>query len=121
MPKIDRPREGRGRGPTGEKHPCSAEASGGQSAGLIPPCDLCALLLRRIRNRPKPRRAPRGAGRGLRIALVDNDEATRLAARKMVQAQRDGWILDTCRSCCLASGASGLPQKLRLGPDTHTR
>jgi len=44
---------------------------------------------------------------------VTDDDATRLAARKMVEAQLDGWTLDIYDPCGHASGASRLTQKSR--------
>jgi len=101
----------RGRRPAGERQSRSAETFGEQNTGLTPPCNLCALLLHRLRSQPKPRPAPPGTARVLRIALVTDDEATRFAARKVVEAQRDGWSLDTYHPYCLAPGASGPAQK----------
>jgi DNA-binding NarL/FixJ family response regulator len=102
----------RGWGPAGEKQARSAEGFGELNTGLTPRCSLCALLLHRLRSRPKPSPAPSGTARARRIALVTDDEATRCAAWKVVEAQRDGWSLDTYHPCCLAPGASGPAQKL---------
>ncbi len=96
----------RGPGPTGEKCPCSVLVGREQSTDLTPRCDLCALL-RHPHNPPDRRRAPCGTGHGLRIALVDDDEETRLAARRMVQAERAGWALEMYPPSCPVREPSG--------------
>jgi DNA-binding NarL/FixJ family response regulator len=73
--------------------------SGGQAAHTAPPCDLCARL-RDGHNMPKRGQAPSGGDHGLRIALVDDDEETRLAVRQMVQAQRESWVLEVYHPSC---------------------
>ena len=111
----------RGRGAAPGEQECAQKPGlgTGQATDPTPPCDLCTLLRHRLRKPSNRQHAPRGAGHGLRIALVTDDEATRLAARKVVVAQRDGWSLDTYLPCCHASGASRLTQKSpRSGEET---
>jgi DNA-binding NarL/FixJ family response regulator len=104
---------GRGAAPGGQECARTVGAGGGQATDPTRPCELCALLLRRLRKPSIIRQVPPGAGHGLRIALVADDDATRLAAQKMVEAQRDGWTLDIYDSCGHAPGASRLTQKSR--------
>ena len=59
-------------------------------ATAAPACGLCALLRRN--GSAGPRRTASSAAHGLRIALVADDGETCLAARRMIEAQRDGWI-----------------------------
>ena len=86
--------------------------SGGQAAHTAPPCDLCARL-RDGHNMPKRGQVPSGGDHGLRIALVDDDEETRLAARQMVQAQRESWVLEVYHPDC--------PVREALGPEAVPR
>jgi DNA-binding NarL/FixJ family response regulator len=113
MPEMCMAGQERGPRSTGEKRPHAAAASGGQAAHTAPPCDLCALLLGQCRKPSNRRHAPSGPDRGLRIALLANDKATYLAAWEMVEAQRDGWSLDTYHPCCHAPSAARLTQKSR--------
>jgi DNA-binding NarL/FixJ family response regulator len=62
---------------------------------------------------PKRGQAPSGGDHGLRIALVDDDEETRLAARQMVQAQRESWVLEVYHPDC--------PVREALGPEAVPR
>jgi DNA-binding NarL/FixJ family response regulator len=79
-------------GPTGEKRTHISLVSGGLATHTAPPCDLCGWC----RQPAKPPNTPHG----LRIALLDGDAGTRLVARQMVQAQRDGWTLDVYNPSC---------------------
>jgi DNA-binding NarL/FixJ family response regulator len=98
-------RQGCSSQPTGEKHPCIAVANGGRDACTAMPCQLCGVL--RGAGPANHPYSPSGTGCGLRIALVDNDEQTRLVAREMVRAQRDGWTLEVYYpSCPLREAAS---------------
>jgi len=108
---------GRGAVPRGQECARIVGVGSGQAKDPTPPCELCALLLCRLRKPSNIRQAPPGAGHGLRIALVTDDDATRHSARKMVEALRDGWSLDTYPPCCHASGASRLTQKSRQSGD----
>ena len=63
------------------------------------------------RKKPEERQAPRRAGHGVHIALVDGDDATRIAAEQMLQAQRDGWTLEAFRPC----GAAEAPSPAEAG------
>jgi len=90
----------RGTRPIGEKCPCTAAVSGCQVNRSASLCDLCALLRLHTCRPSHPRRSSTVAPHGLRIALVDDDEGTHLAAREMVQAQRDGWTLEAHHPSC---------------------
>jgi DNA-binding NarL/FixJ family response regulator len=98
-----------GRGPTGEKHPCRAVAGGERATHITGQCGLCALL-QECRKKSAERQAPGRALHGLRIALVDGDKAVCHAVRQMVQAQRDGWILEAFHPC----GAAEAPSPVRV-------
>jgi two-component system NarL family response regulator len=49
---------------------------------------------------PKRGQVPSGGDHGLRIALVDDDEETRLEARRMVRTERDDWALEVYHPSC---------------------
>jgi len=99
MAKIRMAGHTRGPGPTGERHPPTAMVGGGQVAPTAPPCGLCARL-RDGRNLPKRGQVPSGRDHGLRILLVDDDEETRLEARRMVRAECDDWALEIYHPSC---------------------
>lgn len=99
-------------GPTGEKCPRTGHMSGGQATYTAPPCDLCALW-RQPAKPPNTHHSSRVTPHGLRIALVDGDAATRLVARQMVQAQRDGWTLEVYHPSCPAQKAVGRKGSIR--------
>src|ERR1035437_190765 len=113
MTKIGMAGQDRGRGaaPGGQEYAQTPGVGKGHATNPTPPCDLCALLLRKLRKPSNSPHAPPGPGHGLRIALVTDDEATRLAVRKMVKAQHDGWSLDTYAPCCHAPGPSRLTEE----------
>jgi DNA-binding NarL/FixJ family response regulator len=93
-------------GPRGEKRTHISLVSGGLATHTAPPCDLCALC-RQPAKPPNTHHWPRPTPHGLRIALVDDDAATCLVARQMVQAQRDDWTLEVYHpSCPLREAAS---------------
>lgn len=102
----------RGPGPAGEKCPQAAVVSGGQATHTAPPCDLCALW-RQPTNPPSTHHSSLVTPHGLRIALVDDDAGTRLVARQMVEAQRDGWTLGVYHPSCLAREAAGRKGSIR--------
>jgi DNA-binding NarL/FixJ family response regulator len=97
MSSMERAGQDRGRGLTGEKHPRAGGMSGDQGVQITTQCDVCARL-QHINELPA-RRLPQGATVGLRIALVGDDEQTRLAARQMLQGQRHGWALECYQPC----------------------
>jgi len=107
--------QNRGRGVAPGEQECAQTPGVGKGPATdpTPPCDLCALLRHRLRKPSSRQHAQPGSGHGFRIALVTDDEATRLTARKMVEALRDGWSLDTYPPCCHAPGASRLTQESR--------
>ena len=97
--------QGCGSRPTGEKRPRIAAAKGDRTAQAPERCQLCSVLKRAgLANHPH---APFGTTRGLRVALVDDDEGTCLAAREMLQAQRDGWTLEVYHPSCLVREPAG--------------
>ena len=100
--------QGRSTCSTGEKCPGRAQTSSGQASHTAPLCDLCALLRRHTNRPPSLRHIPAIAARGLRIALVDEDEGTHLAAREMVQAKRDAWTLEAYHPSCFLRDLSRL-------------
>jgi DNA-binding NarL/FixJ family response regulator len=90
--------QARGPGLTGEKHPRPAVVVGGQATRTGAACNLCAVL---ERNGPvNGRHSPSGTDHGLRLALVDDDEETRLEARRMVRTERDDWALEVYHPSC---------------------
>ncbi|MGO8930784.1 MAG: LuxR C-terminal-related transcriptional regulator [Limisphaerales bacterium] len=102
----------RGPGPTGEKHPRTGHVSGGQATHTAPPCDLCALW-QQPTSPPSTHHSSRFTPHGLRIALVDDDAGTRLVARQMVRAQRDGWTMEVYHPSCPPREAAGPKGSLR--------
>jgi two-component system, NarL family, nitrate/nitrite response regulator NarL len=101
-------RRNRSVGPTGEQHFRTALASGDLARCGVPLCDLCALLREATNRSLRPHHC-----HGLRIALVDDDEDTRLVARETAHAQRDGWTLEVYHPCCLPRAPSHLAAPLR--------
>ena len=99
--------QGRDRGATPWVQECARTvgAGSGQATHPTPLCDLCALL-RDWRMNSEERQALRQVHLGLQIVLVDGDEAMRHTARKMVQAQCDGWALEAFHPCGAAEALS---------------
>ncbi len=114
--------QGYGSQPTGEKRPRIAAAKGDRTAQAPERCQLCSVLKRAgLANHPH---APFGTTRGLRVALVDNDEETGPAAQDLLQALRDGWTLEVYHPPCLVrepSGGKGSPRPNALERDQGPR
>jgi DNA-binding NarL/FixJ family response regulator len=90
--------------PTGQKRTHLAPVNGRQATPTDPRCDLCVLL----GHSPSQSTLDHQLSTRLRIALVDGDQGTRLAALEMVQAQRDGWTMQVYHPPCQVRGRSCL-------------
>ncbi len=110
--KAERQTQGSGAEPTGEN--CARIGLVGASQ-TPPPCGLCALLrhANKLSNRPH---VSRSKSRGLRIALVDGDEPTRLAVSQIARAQRAAWALEVYHPSCAAGGTSARKGSARPKP-----
>jgi DNA-binding NarL/FixJ family response regulator len=91
MANTGKAQQGSGSEPTGEKHPGIGPPCARHAANDRTHCGLCALLRRN--GSADPRRTGSSAAHGLLIALVSDDAEVRLAVRRMVETQRDGWSL----------------------------